>query len=157
VRGAGGHERPGRGYGHLRVGEVRRQRGDLAGAEAAYAEAHRHGRDPQPGLSLLWLAQGKPRPPSRRCWREGCSSWSTCGPSSRLDRNVGNPMAPWLYAVSALHCMAVSLAEGGAGLGTIWGEELALDMLAAAGFVDIEVHEIPADPIDSVYVAHKPS
>jgi len=52
---------------------------------------------------------------------------------------------------------AVSLAEGGAGLGTVWGEELALDMLAAAGFVDIEVHEIPGDPIDSVNVPHKPS
>lgn len=41
------------------LAEVRRQRGDLAGAEAAYADAHRYGRDPQPGLALVWLAQGK--------------------------------------------------------------------------------------------------
>lgn len=41
------------------LAEVRRLRGDLTGAEAAYAEAHRHGRDPQPGLALLWLAQGR--------------------------------------------------------------------------------------------------
>lgn len=41
------------------LGEVRRLRGDLAEAEAAYADAHRHGRDPQPGLALLWLAQGR--------------------------------------------------------------------------------------------------
>ena len=46
--------------------------------------------------------------------------------SSHLERNVGNPFAPWLYAVSTLHCMTVSLASGGAGLGTVWGEELAL-------------------------------
>ena len=41
------------------VGEIRRQRGDLTGAEAAYAEAHAIGRDPQPGLALLRKAQGK--------------------------------------------------------------------------------------------------
>lgn len=76
--------------------------------------------------------------------------------SSHLENNIGNPLAPWLYAVSTLHCMTVSLAEGGAGLGTVWGEELALEMLGEAGFVDLEVHEIPADPLDSLYVARKP-
>jgi DNA-binding NarL/FixJ family response regulator len=44
---------------HYEIGEVRRLRGDFAGAEAAYAQAHEFGRDPQPGLSLLRLAQGK--------------------------------------------------------------------------------------------------
>ena len=76
--------------------------------------------------------------------------------SSHLERNLDNPMAPWLYAVSTLHCMTVSLASEGAGLGTVWGEELALEMLATAGFVDLEVHEVEADPLDSVYVARKP-
>lgn len=76
--------------------------------------------------------------------------------SSHLERNVGNPFAPLLYAVSTLHCMPVSLASGGAGLGTVWGEELALEMLATAGFVDVEVHQVPGDPMDSLYVAHKP-
>jgi Zn-dependent membrane protease YugP len=52
--------------------------------------------------------------------------------------------------------MTVSLAGGGAGLGTAWGEELALVMLSDAGFVDLEVHEVPGDPFDSVYVARKP-
>jgi ATP/maltotriose-dependent transcriptional regulator MalT len=41
------------------VGEIRRRRGDLAGAESAYARAHDAGRDPQPGLALLRLAQGR--------------------------------------------------------------------------------------------------
>ena len=76
--------------------------------------------------------------------------------SSHLENNTGNPLAPWLYAVSTLHCMTVSLAEGGAGLGTAWGEELALEMLAEAGFVGLEVHEVPGDPLDSLYVARKP-
>ncbi|WP_300007995.1 methyltransferase domain-containing protein [Pseudonocardia sp.] len=76
--------------------------------------------------------------------------------SSHLENNVGNPFAPWLYGVSTLHCMTVSLAHGGAGLGTVWGEERAVAMLADAGFVDTEVHDVPDDPFDSVYVTHRP-
>ncbi len=75
--------------------------------------------------------------------------------SSHLEHNVGNPMAPMLYGISTLHCLTVSLASDGAGLGTAWGEELALEMLAAAGFVDTTVHETPGDPLDSVYVTHR--
>jgi DNA-binding NarL/FixJ family response regulator len=43
----------------LQVAEIRRRRGDLAGADDAYARAHELGEDPQPGLALLRLAQGK--------------------------------------------------------------------------------------------------
>lgn len=45
--------------GHYEVGEVRRLRGDLAAAEEAFKRAHELGRDPQPGLALLRLAQGR--------------------------------------------------------------------------------------------------
>ena len=45
--------------GYYEIGEIRRRRGDFAGAEEAYAEANELGRDPQPGLSLLRLAEGK--------------------------------------------------------------------------------------------------
>jgi ATP/maltotriose-dependent transcriptional regulator MalT len=41
------------------LGDLQRQRGDLDGAEASYLEAHRLGRDPNPGLQLLRLAQGR--------------------------------------------------------------------------------------------------
>src|SRR5439155_3739798 len=40
------------------IGEIRRRIGDLAGAEAAFREAHEFGTLPQPGLALLRLAQG---------------------------------------------------------------------------------------------------
>ena len=46
--------------GHYQVGEIRRLRGDVAGAEEAYRRAHQYGRSPQPGLALMWLAQGRP-------------------------------------------------------------------------------------------------
>jgi DNA-binding NarL/FixJ family response regulator len=45
--------------GHYQIGEIRRLRGDLTGAEEAYREGHRLGRDPQPGFAQLLLAQGR--------------------------------------------------------------------------------------------------
>lgn len=76
--------------------------------------------------------------------------------SSQVEDNLANPMATLLYAVSTLHCLTVSLAEGGAGLGAVWGEELARRMLTDAGFVGIGVHDVPDDPLDVVYVARRP-
>ncbi len=72
-----------------------------------------------------------------------------------LEDNLENPMAPLLYAVSTMHCMTVSLAHGGAGIGTVFGEQLARRMLAEAGFVDVEVQPAPGDPGDAVYLAGK--
>ena len=71
--------------------------------------------------------------------------------SSRLERNLANPFAPLYYTISIVHCMTVSLAEGGAGLGTVWGEELARKMLAQAGFVSVEVMDAPR-PQNCIYV-----
>ena len=45
--------------GHYEIGEIRRRRGNFAGAEESYGVANEMGRDPQPGLSLLRLAEGK--------------------------------------------------------------------------------------------------
>lgn len=45
---------------HYLLADLHRLRGDLTSAEAAYTEASRSGREPQPGLALLRLAQGQP-------------------------------------------------------------------------------------------------
>jgi len=74
--------------------------------------------------------------------------------SSRLEDNVGNPFAPYMYGMSVLHCMTVSLADGGAGLGTVWGEQTARQMLEAAGFTSIEVVDAPG-PQNSVFICHR--
>ena len=57
--------------------------------------------------------------------------------SSRLEDNVGVPFASYLYTVSTMHCMSVSLGLDGDGLGTCWGRQLATSMLADAGFGDV--------------------
>ena len=66
--------------------------------------------------------------------------------SSELGDNLDHPLATALYTVSLFHCMTVSLAQGGAGLGTMWGEQQARQLLAGAGFVNVDVERIPADP-----------
>ena len=72
-----------------------------------------------------------------------------------LEANLDNPMAPLLFGCSTLHCMTVSLAHGGAGIGTMFGEELARRMLVDAGFTDTEIHPCPGDPGDAIYVTRK--
>jgi SAM-dependent methyltransferase len=76
--------------------------------------------------------------------------------ASNLADNLANPLAPFLYGVSTLHCLTVSLAGGGAGLGTVWGEQRARAMLAAAGFGEVAVHEAPGDPLNAVFVTTRP-
>jgi ubiquinone/menaquinone biosynthesis C-methylase UbiE len=72
--------------------------------------------------------------------------------SSHLAENVGVPMAPYLYTVSTMHCMSVSLAGGGPGLGAAWGHQVATRMLKEAGFQEIRLFE-RVDPVNSLYVA----
>src|SRR5918999_6568398 len=45
--------------GYYEIGEIRRRRGDFAAAEEAYGKANELGANPQPGLALLRLAEGK--------------------------------------------------------------------------------------------------
>lgn len=75
--------------------------------------------------------------------------------SSNLEENVGQPFATYLYTVSTMHCMTVSLGLDGAGLGTVWGRQLAETMLTDAGFADVTVNEIESDPINNYYIARK--
>ena len=74
--------------------------------------------------------------------------------SSNLEENVGNPFGPWMYGVSVLHCMTVSLAEGGAGLGTAWGEQTARRFLAEAGFTSVEAVDAPG-PQNTIYICRR--
>jgi 2-polyprenyl-3-methyl-5-hydroxy-6-metoxy-1,4-benzoquinol methylase len=75
--------------------------------------------------------------------------------SSHLENNLDNPVATFLYTISTMHCMTVSLAQGGAGLGTCWGRELAEKMLRDAGLGDIVVQKLPHDDLNYYYVARK--
>jgi tetratricopeptide (TPR) repeat protein len=87
------------------LGEIRLRMGDYPEAEAMFAEAHARGRDPQPGLALLRLAQGN---------REAARSM--------IERSLGEPglaaldrakLLPALVEI-AVACGAVAAAAEGA-------------------------------------------
>lgn len=73
--------------------------------------------------------------------------------SSALEENTQLPWGAYLYTVSLLHCMAVSLGQGGMGLGTGWGVQVATRMLQEAGFSDVQVTSLEADPFNVYFRA----
>lgn len=66
--------------------------------------------------------------------------------------DIEHPIGPLLYTISCLHCMTVSLAQGGAGLGAMWGRERARELFRTAGFTDVEVHSLDHDVQNAYYV-----
>lgn len=77
--------------------------------------------------------------------------------SSNVEDNLDHPIGPTLYAFSVFHCMTVSLAQGGPGLGTVWGKQLAKQMLESAGLVNVDIKEVEGDIFHAYYVARKSS
>ena len=74
--------------------------------------------------------------------------------STPLKDNISHPLGTFLYTISCLHCMSVSLSQNGAGLGAMWGKEKAVSMLKEAGFVNIEVKTLPHDFQNYYYICH---
>ena len=76
---------------------------------------------------------------------------------SHPSKNIGNPRAIDGYVISLMHCMPVSLeCEDGAGLGTMWGREMACKMLEEVGFADVNVTP-SKDKFNLIYVSQKKS
>ncbi|MCG8583613.1 MAG: class I SAM-dependent methyltransferase [Pirellulales bacterium] len=75
--------------------------------------------------------------------------------SSHVEKNFDHPVGPFLYTISTMHCMTVSLAQDGEGLGTVWGEELAVKMLGEAGFNDVRVETLEHDMLNNYYIMSK--
>ncbi|MFN2385461.1 MAG: class I SAM-dependent methyltransferase [Thermoanaerobaculia bacterium] len=75
--------------------------------------------------------------------------------SSDPAKNLDHPIGTFLYTVSCLHCMTVSLAQGGEGLGAMWGEEKTREYLRRAGFGSVEKKELAHDIQNNWYVVRK--
>ncbi|HEY9598963.1 MAG TPA: class I SAM-dependent methyltransferase [Cyanophyceae cyanobacterium] len=75
--------------------------------------------------------------------------------SSNVHGNLDHPVAPFLYTISCLHCMSVSLAADGMGLGAVWGEEKALEMLKDAGFATVTIQQLDHDFLNNFYIVKK--
>lgn len=77
------------------------------------------------------------------------------GGSALLENNLDFPMAAFLYTVSCTHCTPISIGQGGAGLGTMWGWETAEAMLRTAGFEPVDRHVLAHDPMNVWFVARR--
>jgi hypothetical protein len=75
--------------------------------------------------------------------------------SSEIHKNIDHPLGTLLYTVSCMHCMTVSLAQGGEGVGAMWGEEKTREYLHKAGFRTVLKHELAHDIQNNWYVVRK--
>jgi ubiquinone/menaquinone biosynthesis C-methylase UbiE len=73
--------------------------------------------------------------------------------TGHVHTDMQHPVGTFLYTISCLHCMSVSLSMNGPGLGAMWGKELALQMLAEAGFQQVRVETLAHDPMNFWYFA----
>lgn len=83
----------------------------------------------------------------------GVLMWSEAEASDRLEDNL-TPSGRTMYGASTMHCMTVSLAQGGEGLGAVIGEGLARELAREAGFAGFE--RLPVkNPFHQVFVVRK--
>ena len=75
--------------------------------------------------------------------------------SSHVYNNLDHPIGTFLYTISTMHCMTVSLSQGGEGLGAMWGEEKAREYLENAGFESIETNRLAHDIQNNWYIVRK--
>lgn len=75
--------------------------------------------------------------------------------TGQVNDSADHPVGTLLYTISCMHCMTVSLAQGGDGLGAMWGREKARELLTAAGFTDIQVHRLDHDFQNDYYIIRK--
>jgi 2-polyprenyl-3-methyl-5-hydroxy-6-metoxy-1,4-benzoquinol methylase len=75
--------------------------------------------------------------------------------SSEVQNNLDHPVGTLLYTISTMHCMSVSLAQNGEGLGTMWGREKASELLREAGFTRVAVHQLEHDCQNDYYIIRK--
>lgn len=75
--------------------------------------------------------------------------------SSTHQGDMDHPAGALLYTVSTMHCMTVSLAAGGMGLGTMWGRQTAQRMLCEAGFEKVRIERLAHDFQNDYYIVEK--
>ena len=83
----------------------------------------------------------------------GSFLWSEAHAGDRLEENL-TAQGRTMYAASTMHCMTVSLAQGGEGLGSVIGPAKARGMAAEAGFT--RFYELPVqNPVHRIFVLRK--
>ncbi|MFL1465987.1 class I SAM-dependent methyltransferase [Marinobacter sp. HN1S83] len=77
------------------------------------------------------------------------------GASSKVHENLDFPAGPFMYTISCMHCVPVSMGLNGPGLGAMWGEQTARQMLTEAGFTQVEVKQVEGDIFNNYFIASR--
>jgi SAM-dependent methyltransferase len=72
--------------------------------------------------------------------------------SSRHVGYLDNPIVTFLHTISCQHCTTVSPAQGGEGLGAMWGRDLAEQMFREAELSSVALHELDHNVQNYYYV-----
>jgi ubiquinone/menaquinone biosynthesis C-methylase UbiE len=72
-----------------------------------------------------------------------------------LEEDINHPIGTFLYTISCMHCMTVSLAQDGEGLGAMWGESKTREYLNKAGFSYVATNKLAHDIQNNWYVITK--
>ncbi len=83
----------------------------------------------------------------------GVLMWSEADVADRLEENL-TPAGRSMFGASTMHCMTVSLAQCGEGLGVVIGEKLARALALEAGFSGFERMPVK-NPFHQIYLARK--
>jgi 2-polyprenyl-3-methyl-5-hydroxy-6-metoxy-1,4-benzoquinol methylase len=75
--------------------------------------------------------------------------------TGHVHKDIENPFAPFLYSLSIMHCVPVSMGQGGEGLGAMWGIEKIKAYLHEAGFSNHDLLNFETDPLNNWIVARK--
>lgn len=75
--------------------------------------------------------------------------------TGHVHTDIGHPLGTLLYTISCMHCMTVSLAQDGEGLGAMWGETRTLDYLGRAGFARVIKRNLAHDVQNNYYIVQK--
>ncbi len=84
---------------------------------------------------------------------DGAFLWSEAHASDRLEENL-NARGRTMYATSTMHCMTVSLAQDGEGLGSAIGESRARAMAQEAGFSKFEILPVK-NPVHQLFLLRR--
>ncbi len=87
--------------------------------------------------------------------QEGVYLMQDISGTSDMHRDIEHPIGTFLYTISCMHCMTVSLAQGGEGLGAMWGEAKTREYLQRAGFRSIATNKLAHDIQNNWYVVTK--
>jgi SAM-dependent methyltransferase len=83
----------------------------------------------------------------------GALLWTEADASDDLGDNL-NPVGRMLYGASTMHCMTVSLADRGEGLGVVVGQNKARNLALEAGFARFEKLDIK-NPFHQIFLARR--